>query len=225
MVSMSATRHSRWSLPELIRLTCADITLTTGANVHTIGKGRKERLCPLWPETVDALVDKWIVMESRRGNDVTRQQLDEIRDYFKGVLTEVDKAFDAIGHTHGGRDEKGKDLKELYIPGIKTRGTKDSSYVDLALYNKETGRYIYIQSVDVRADGSMVPREEGQDAPFAWKVWSLDWTDAAPGEHAITSRAIDAEGNVQPAPDDPVIANKHTYWESNQQVTRHIRIP
>lgn len=115
------------------------------------------------PETIDALVDKWIVMESRRGNDVTRQQLDEIRDYFKGVLTEVDKAFDAIGHTHGGRDGEGKDLKELYIPGIRSQGTKDSSYVDLALYNKETGRYIYIQSVDVRADGSMVPREEGQD--------------------------------------------------------------
>ena len=31
-------------------------------------------------------------------------------------------------------------------------------------------------------------------------------------------------GNVQPAPDDPVIANKHTYWESNGQVTRQVRI-
>ena len=53
---------------------------------------------------------------------------------------------------------------------------------------------------------------------------ALDWAAATPGEHAITSRAIDTEGNVQPAPDDPVIANKHTYWESNGQVTRRVRI-
>jgi hypothetical protein len=59
---------------------------------------------------------------------------------------------------------------------------------------------------------------------FAWKVWSLDWADASPGEHAITSRAIDPAGNVQPAMDDPVIANKQTYWESNGQVTRRVRV-
>ena len=37
-------------------------------------------------------------------------------------------------------------------------------------------------------------------------------------------RAIDASGNVQPAMNDPTIAKKHTYWESNGQVTRHIRV-
>ena len=46
----------------------------------------------------------------------------------------------------------------------------------------------------------------------------------AAGEHAVTSRAIDSNGQVQPTMDDPRIANKHTYWESNGQVTRHIRI-
>lgn len=38
-------------ISELAGLTCADITLTTGANVHTIGKGRKERRTPLIPVT------------------------------------------------------------------------------------------------------------------------------------------------------------------------------
>lgn len=38
-------------ISELAALTCADITLTTGANVHTIGKGRKERRTPLIPVT------------------------------------------------------------------------------------------------------------------------------------------------------------------------------
>ena len=44
------------------------------------------------------------------------------------------------------------------------------------------------------------------------------------GEHTITSRAIDTAGQVQPAMDDPIIAKKHTYWESNGQVTRRIQV-
>ena len=44
------------------------------------------------------------------------------------------------------------------------------------------------------------------------------------GEHAIASRATDVDGHVQPAQDDPSIAGKHTYWESNGQVTRRVRI-
>lgn len=61
-------------------------------------------------------------------------------------------------------------------------------------------------------------------AKYAWTIWSFDWKDPASGEHAVTSRAIDVNGNIQPAMDDPWIANKHTYWESNGQVTRHVRI-
>jgi integrase/recombinase XerD len=38
-------------ISELAGLTCADITLSTGANVHTVGKGRKERRTPLVPAT------------------------------------------------------------------------------------------------------------------------------------------------------------------------------
>ncbi len=63
-----------------------------------------------------------------------------------------------------------------------------------------------------------------EQADFAWVMWSLDWPDAAPGEHRITSRATDTAGNVQPAMDDPLIAGKKTYWESNGQVTRRVMI-
>ena len=64
---------------------------------------------------------------------------------------------------------------------------------------------------------------EGQGDAFTWTFWSLDW-DANPGEHDVTSRAFDVLGNVQPAPSDPVVADKYTYWESNGQVTRHVHI-
>jgi site-specific recombinase XerD len=38
-------------ISELISLDCQHVTLTTGAHVHTIGKGRKERRTPLTPAT------------------------------------------------------------------------------------------------------------------------------------------------------------------------------
>jgi DMSO/TMAO reductase YedYZ molybdopterin-dependent catalytic subunit len=84
-----------------------------------------------------------------------------------------------------------------------------------------------VERVEVRIDDGpwqTATIDQSEEAEFAWKMWSLDWPDAAPGEHSIASRAIDAAGNVQPAPDDPVIAGKHTYWESNGQVTRRVRL-
>ena len=83
-----------------------------------------------------------------------------------------------------------------------------------------------IAAVEVRVDDGAWTRATltGPDkSPFAWRFWQLDWP-ATPGEHSITSRAIDSAGSVQPAMDDPLIANKKTYWESNGQITRHIRI-
>ncbi|MGO7092974.1 sulfite oxidase [Rhizobium leguminosarum] len=63
-----------------------------------------------------------------------------------------------------------------------------------------------------------------EEAEHAWKIWSFDWANPSPGEHTVTSRAISAAGQIQPAMDDPWIAKKHTYWESNGQVTRRVRI-
>ena len=84
-----------------------------------------------------------------------------------------------------------------------------------------------IRRIDVRIDsGPWVPAEidRSHKAEFAWKFWHLDWGNPFAGEHTLISRAIDTDGNVQPAMDDPRITKKHTYWESNGQVTRKIRI-
>jgi len=62
------------------------------------------------------------------------------------------------------------------------------------------------------------------NAPYAWKLWTIDWPSPAVGEHTVTSRAIDQQGNAQAAPTDPIIATKKTYWESFGWVTRKVRI-
>lgn len=84
-----------------------------------------------------------------------------------------------------------------------------------------------IRRVEVQIDDG--PWQEAtidptEGAEFAWKIWSYDWLNPAPGEHRITSRAFGPGGVMQPAMDDPLIAGKKTYWESNGQVTRRVMI-
>jgi DMSO/TMAO reductase YedYZ molybdopterin-dependent catalytic subunit len=59
---------------------------------------------------------------------------------------------------------------------------------------------------------------------YTWKFWTFEWGTPRPGEHKIRSRAFDVYGNVQPAPDDPFLASKRTYWESNGHITRRVLI-
>jgi DMSO/TMAO reductase YedYZ molybdopterin-dependent catalytic subunit len=90
-----------------------------------------------------------------------------------------------------------------------------------------------IAAVEVQIDDGpwMAARLERQPSrwrkaqKFAWTFWTLRWRRPAPGEHAIRSRAFDVDGNVQPAPDDPYLASKVTFWESNGQITRRVLIP
>jgi DMSO/TMAO reductase YedYZ molybdopterin-dependent catalytic subunit len=88
-----------------------------------------------------------------------------------------------------------------------------------------------IAAVEVRIDdGPWMEARLDRRGPrrrkgFAWRFWTLRWPRPTAGEHRITTRAFDVDGNVQPAPDDPYYAGKVTYWESNAQITRRVRIP
>jgi hypothetical protein len=60
---------------------------------------------------------------------------------------------------------------------------------------------------------------------FAWRFWGIAWGTPGAGEHQITSRAFDVDGNMQPAPNDPFLASRRTFWESNGHITRRVLIP
>ena len=84
-----------------------------------------------------------------------------------------------------------------------------------------------IQRVELRIDNSPwlpVNVDHQHKDPYTWRLWSFDWKKAGPGEHTLTSRAVDASGKIQPSPDDPYIALKKTYWEANQQAVRKITL-
>jgi DMSO/TMAO reductase YedYZ molybdopterin-dependent catalytic subunit len=82
-----------------------------------------------------------------------------------------------------------------------------------------------IAAVEIRIDNGPWSTAKLGDSKsdYAWRAWTFDWSPT-PGEHTVTSRASDIAGNTQPATDDPLIANKKTYWESNGQITRRVRI-
>ncbi len=56
---LALTIQTGLRISELISLDCQDVTLTTGANVHTIGKGRKTRRTPLIP-AIRAVLKAWL---------------------------------------------------------------------------------------------------------------------------------------------------------------------
>lgn len=64
----------------------------------------------------------------------------------------------------------------------------------------------------------------GPTKGLVWQFWSYDWGTPAPGTHTVASRAIAVDGEVQPAPDDPFLASRRTYWENNGQITRTVMI-
>jgi site-specific recombinase XerD len=56
---LALTIQTGLRISELIALDCQDITLGTGANVHTTGKGRKTRRTPLTP-TIQNVLKGWL---------------------------------------------------------------------------------------------------------------------------------------------------------------------
>jgi hypothetical protein len=84
-----------------------------------------------------------------------------------------------------------------------------------------------LRTVEVRIDdGPWSPAKltPHKDTPFAWTFWTFDWKSPSAGEHSVAARVTDARGKVQPAPDDPFITLKKTYWEANQFAIRKIKI-
>lgn len=90
-----------------------------------------------------------------------------------------------------------------------------------------------IERVQVRIDNGPWTAADLLDRPpgkrrsrgYTWNFWTFNWGTPSSGEHRVTSRAFDADGNMQPAPDDPFLASRRTYWEANGHITRRVLIP
>ena len=83
-----------------------------------------------------------------------------------------------------------------------------------------------LQSVEVSVDGgswqpaTLDPATASET--YSWKLFRYDWDGATPGEHTIVSRATDADGMVQPTPEE--LEFKQTGLENHQQYPRTVRV-
>jgi hypothetical protein len=126
-------------------------------------------------------------------------------------------------HRNGGTEAVETSVGRALLKSAPARVTrKDGQYrIVGAAWGAPVAR-VEVQVDDGPWRSATIDRSE--QGKFAWSFWSIDWPNATPGEHSITTRTVDIHGNVQPAMDDPRIAKKKTYWESNGQVSRKIRL-
>ena len=83
-----------------------------------------------------------------------------------------------------------------------------------------------IRSVEVKVDdGPWQPAtlDPTTSATYSWKFFNFDWNGATLGEHTITSRVTDANGNVQPTAEE-LGEVKKTFLERNAQLARTVMI-
>lgn len=134
-----------------------------------------------------------------------------------------------------------RDYVTLRLEGSEEEGVWSETSVGRTNINSIAGKVVRTESgyrvlgaawgkpidrVEVQIDGgawASAVLGEGRYDPHTWTFWHFDW-DAEPGHHTVTSRAVAADGEVQPSPEDPSMVQKITYWESHGTVTREITI-
>ncbi|HXV62052.1 MAG TPA: molybdopterin-dependent oxidoreductase [Vicinamibacteria bacterium] len=81
-----------------------------------------------------------------------------------------------------------------------------------------------LRSVEVRIDGGpwQAASLDNSSGEYSWKLFTYEWKGAAPGEHTLVSRAIDAHGNLQPTFEE--LETKKTFLEDNSQHPRTVII-
>jgi len=119
--------------------------------------------------------------------------------------------FEGYQQTHAYRIQMSEDDPGIRVDRIKVRALMtppgiaefpaDNRIVDagrVEIFGRAWCGGAAIASVEVGAGGNWHKAELGPEiGPFAWRPWSWTW-QAQPGEHILSCRATDANGNTQP---------------------------
>src|SRR5579883_321991 len=81
-----------------------------------------------------------------------------------------------------------------------------------------------LKSVEIQIDGGAWQKAtlDPSNSQYSWKLFTLKWDGATPGEHTIVARATDAKNAIQPAAAD--LGRKKTFLEDNGQFPRTVKI-
>ena len=77
-----------------------------------------------------------------------------------------------------------------------------------------------LRSIEVRVDGGQWKKAtlDPMNTRYSWQLFTYQWSDLPAGEHTIVSRAVDANGVMQP--EQSALDQKKTIWENNGQFVR-----
>lgn len=116
-------------------------------------------------------------------------------------------------------------VTRMQLKSIIARVTSRSGAIKAygAAWDDGTG----IARVEVKTDDGQWQEARLDREPrdkFSWVFFSIELGKLPQGKHTLVSRAIDANGRIQPAAEDDEIALKKTYWEAYQQWPREIEL-
>ena len=109
-----------------------------------------------------------------------------------------------------------------------TRRPTQGDKIPLRAYGAAWGDGTPIDRVEVQLNGGKWQKAQwdpsAQTSRYCWSFFWIDLGEVPAGKHTLVSRAIDAQGRIQPSAEDDEIALKKTYWEAYQQWPRTIAI-
>jgi DMSO/TMAO reductase YedYZ molybdopterin-dependent catalytic subunit len=113
-------------------------------------------------------------------------------------------------------------VSRIQLKSVVVRVTRTGRQVKILGFALTDGTPL--KTVEVRIDnGGWQPATlDKSSTPYSWKLFTHVWESATPGEHTIVSRAIDANGSVQPTEEE--LELKKTRWENNGQFPRKVAI-
>lgn len=108
------------------------------------------------------------------------------------------------------------------IARVTTNGSGGYTIHGFALNNAQ----VPIKAIEVKVDDGPWQAATLDKATLAnkysWKLFSYAWSNPAKGEHTIVSRAIDANGQIQPTLQE--LETKNSFLEDNSQFPRKLTI-
>ena len=118
-------------------------------------------------------------------------------------------------------------ISKTRLKSVVARVTKRKSGTgsDYRISGPAWGGETPITKVEVKIDdGPWRPATiDDKRGKYAWLLWSINWPNPTPGPHKLVSRAIDANGKVQPTPEE-LAKEIGSGRENNSQWPRSITI-
>ena len=162
------------------------------------------------------------------GRSVTDQESFEKRGRQSPIGT--DETDDQAGKWRATRSDVEHQVGRKRLKSVIARVTQrpeERGKFPVKAYGAAWGDGTPIKKVQVKVDDgkwkdAVIDKEPSEK--YCWKFFSIDLGSYPSGKHSLVSRAIDANGRIQPSSDDDEIALKKTYWEANQQWVREVEI-